>query len=98
MTRRGFVLAFALLTCGWMLVGMLRADAAARDWFARAHGSEATVVGVQVTGVVPVFPPFWKVTIRGDVVEAGRTTPSYRSYMNVWIEPITGFGFANGSG
>ncbi len=98
MTRRRFVLALALLTCGWMLAGILRADAAARDWFARAHGSQATVVDVQVTGVVAAFPPFWQVTISGDVVEAGRATPSYRSSMNVWIEPITGFGFANGSG
>ncbi len=99
MRRRWIALAFVgALLVAWVLVGMVRAESAARAWFAGAHGPGATVANVEVTGVAPGIPPFWQVTISGDVIEAGRTTASYRSYMNVWIEPITGFGFANGSG
>jgi hypothetical protein len=92
------LLVVVVLGAGWVLVGALRAEAAARAWFAGAHGPGATVENVEVTGVAPAIPPFWQVQISGDVVEAGRTTPSYRSYMSVWIEPLTGLGFASGSG
>ena len=99
MRRRWLAAAVVLaLLCAWVLDGALRAEAAARAWFAGAHGPGATVENVEVTGVAPAIPPFWQVQISGDVVEAGRTTPSYRSYMSVWIEPLTGLGFASGSG
>jgi hypothetical protein len=99
MRRRWIALAVVLaLAAAWVLVGMVRAESAARAWFATAHGEGVTVANVEVTGVAPAIPPFWQVTISGDVVEAGRTTPAYRSYMIVWVEPVTGFGFANGSG
>jgi hypothetical protein len=97
--RRAIALAvFLVLVAVWAFAGVVRAEAAARAWFAGAHGEGATVVNVEVAGVAPAVPPFWQVQISGDVVEAGRTTPSYRSYMSVWIEPLTGLGFASGSG
>lgn len=97
-TRWRVLAVLIALAVGWVIVGIVRAEPAARAWFAGAHGPGATVADVEVTGVAPGVPPFWQVTISGDVVEAGRTTASYRSYMIVWIEPITGFGFAGGSG
>jgi hypothetical protein len=43
------------------------------------------------TQLSPVVPPFWSVSISGDVIQPGQTRPVYRSYMNVWVEPITGW-------
>jgi hypothetical protein len=63
--RRSAVLADVLLLLGiWALAGLIRADAAARSWFAGAHGQQATVVNIEVTGVAPAIPPFWRVTIQ----------------------------------
>jgi hypothetical protein len=90
--------AILALIVAWVLLGLMRAEAAARDWFTQAHGEGARVVDVEVDGVFPAVPPFWQVTLSGGVVEAGRTAPVYRSYMVVWIEPITGFGFAGAAG
>lgn len=82
----------------WLGLGSLRATTIARDDFARAHGAEATVVNVQVEGAGPAIPPFWSVAISGDVIEAGRTAPAYRSSMILWVEPITGSVLVIGSG
>jgi len=99
MRNRWLALTVVLVLAGaWVMFGIVRAETAARAWFASAHGLGATVSHVEVTGVGPAIPPFWHVTISGEVIEAGRTSPSYRSYMSVWIEPVTGFGFADGSG
>jgi hypothetical protein len=46
----------------------------------------------------PGLPPFWEVNISGDVIEAGATTPAYRSNMRLWIEPLSGFVLENGAG
>lgn len=82
----------------WIIGGITRADGAARTWFANVYPAGVTVTNVTVDGMFPAIPPFWQVEISGDVIEAGQSHSSYRSYMNVWIEPITGFGFLNGSG
>jgi hypothetical protein len=82
----------------WVLGGVVRADGAARDWFAGAHGSGATVSNVDVEGLAPAIPPFWQLTISGDVTEAGQTTPAYRSTMHVFIEPWTGIGWSDVQG
>lgn len=93
---RGAALVSAFLGV-WLIVGLLRAEAVARDYYAHAHGS-ATVANVQSDGMAPGFPPFWQVQIHGDVIEAGRTSPSYESSMRLWVEPITGFVIVMGAG
>lgn len=82
----------------WLAAGHLRATAIAGDYFVRAHGAGASVTNVQVEGAGPAIPPFWSVTISGDVIEAGRTTPAYTSHMILWVEPVTGWVFVNGAG
>ena len=82
----------------WILGGAVRAGPAARDWFAGHHGSGASLVNVEVDGVSPAIPLFWRVTISGDVVEAGNTSPSYRPHMILWIEPFTGWPILRASG
>jgi hypothetical protein len=78
----GRVLAvLAVLLAGWLVIGVLRAGTVARDFFAHAHGTGATVVNVGVEIEAPAIPPFWVVSISGDVIEAGRTSPGYRSAM-----------------
>lgn len=90
-------LVIAVVSGGWLLAGDLRAESLARDYFSHAHGA-ATVANVSVESVSPAIPPFWAVRIGGDVIEAGTTTPAYRSYMTLWVEPFTGFVFVNGAG
>jgi hypothetical protein len=94
------VLAIVLvgLLASWLGIGSLRTTTVARDWFALAHGPGSTVANVQVEGAGPAIPPFWSITISGDVIEAGRSTAAYRSHMMLWVEPVTGWVFANGSG
>jgi hypothetical protein len=87
----------AVLFAGWLFVGNLRAEGLARDYFAHGHGT-ATVTNVTVDAISPAVPPFWEVDISGDVIEAGGTTPAYRSAMRLWVEPFTGVVFMNGSG
>jgi hypothetical protein len=95
-TRRRVLTVVAILAC-WFAAGLLRADGAARGFFADAHGAGVTVARVTVDGLIPV-PPFWAVTISGDVIEAGQTSPSYRSYMILLVEPLSGWGAVLGSG
>jgi hypothetical protein len=82
----------------WLVAGIVRAETVARDYFGTAHGLGATVADVHVEGSGPAIPPFWSVTISGDVIEAGKTTPSYRSALILWVEPITGWVIVNGAG
>jgi hypothetical protein len=82
----------------WLVIGVLRAEPVARDYFAHAHGEGATVENVEVMTVTPVIPPFWAVNISGEVIEAGRTAPGYISAMWLWIEPITGWVLVFGAG
>ena len=80
----------------WLGGGLLRAEGVARGLFASAHGAGATVTDVQINGEIPLIPPFWGVSIRGTVHEAGGG--SYPSSMLLCIEPITGLGIGCGSG
>jgi hypothetical protein len=88
----------AVLLAGWLVMGVLRSEAVARDYFAYAHGAGATVVNVGVQFQAPVIPPFWVVSISGDVIEAGRTSPVYRSAMLLVVEPFTGSVIVFGAG
>jgi hypothetical protein len=93
--QRGLAVVVVLLVV-WVTVGILRAEAAARDYFAKSHpGDTAANVTVQWT---PAIPPFWAVTIGGDVIEPGSPLPKYRSHMSFWIEPITGWVVSLGNG
>jgi hypothetical protein len=53
-------------------------------------------VGVEIEA--PAIPPFWVVSISGDVIEAGRTSPGYRSAMLLVVEPFTGSVIVFGAG
>lgn len=81
------ILAVVLIV--WLLAGLLRGDLAARDWFARIHDGQ-TVTNVE-TQLGPALPPFWSVSIGGDVTQPGQTSPAYRSQMTIWVEPISGW-------
>lgn len=96
--RRRVAIGVAVVALVWVLGGVLRAGPAARDWFVGQQGGSAHVRNVTVDGVLPAVPPFWNVSISGDVVQPGNTSPSYRSYMVVWIEPFTGWVFLLASG
>ena len=96
--RRLLYLAVALLLAIWLAAGLFRAETVARDYFAAEHGEGATVADVHVEGSGPAIPPFWSVTISGDVIEADKTTPAYRSAMILWVEPITGWVLVTGAG
>ena len=85
-----------ILLVGWMIIGGLRAEAAARNHFSQsAPGDTHANVTVQVG---PAVPPFWTVTISGDVIEPGSPSPKYRSYMRFWIEPLSGWVISFGNG
>ena len=92
------LMVLAVLLAGWLVVGVLRSETAARDYFARAHGTGATVVNVGVQFEAPAIPPFWVVSISGDVIEAGGTSPVYRSAMLLVVEPFTGSVIVFGAG
>jgi hypothetical protein len=82
----------------WLIIGVLRSEAVARDYFAHAHGAGTTVVNVGVEFEGPAIPPFWVVKISGDAIEAGRTKPVYRSAMFLVVELITGSVIVIGAG
>lgn len=96
--RVAWVVVIVAVLATWLGLGTLRAAAIARDYFAGAHGPGATTANVRIEGAGPAIPPFWSVTISGDVIEAGRTTPAYQSHMILWVESITGLAFVIGSG
>jgi hypothetical protein len=98
MRRRRQILAVVLaLVAIWVIAGLLRAESAGRAAFASSHAGQ-TVSDVKVDGILPAFPPFWQVTINGDVTEPGHSTPSYRSAMILWVEPISGLTIVMGAG
>lgn len=88
----------AVVLAAWLIIGFLRSGAVARDYFAKAHGAGATVVNVGVEFEAPATPPFWVVSIRGEVIEAGGTSPVYRSAMLLVVEPVTGWVIVFGAG
>ena len=49
---------------------------------------------------ISLFPAatVWVVSIGGDVIEAGRTSPAYRSAMLIVVEPFTGSVIVFGAG
>lgn len=87
-----------VVVAAWLVIGFLRAETVARDYFAHAHGAGSTVVDVQVLTVVPAIPPFWRVTITGGVIENEGTSPAYQSVMWLWVEPVTGWVLVAGTG
>jgi hypothetical protein len=87
---------FGVVLAIWLLMGLLRADLVARDYFAQIHEGQ-TVTNVE-THLSPTIPPFWSVSIDGDVIQPGQTSPIYRSHMNVWVEPISGWVIMAGAG
>ena len=93
----GAAVVLAVLFASWLFAGNLRAESLARDYFEHSHGT-GTVTNVTIDAVSPGVPPFWEVRISGDVIEAGATTPVYRLYMRLWVEPISGYIFVNGAG
>jgi hypothetical protein len=92
------IVVIALVLAAWLIVGVLRSEAVARDYFTHAHGAGATVVNVGVQFEAPAIPPFWVVSISGDIIEAGRTSPAYRSAMLIVVEPFTGSVVVFGAG
>ncbi len=86
----------------WLTLGGLRAQAVARDYFAGAHGAEATVVAVSVLDVRPGIGPWglpvWSVEITGDVIEPGAGSGHFTSAMWLNVEPVTGQVFVGASG
>jgi hypothetical protein len=92
------LMVLAVLLAGWLVMGVLRSEAVARDYFAHAHGAGATVVNVGVQFAAPAIPPFWVVSISGEVIEAGGTSPVYRSAMLLVVEPVTGWVIVFGAG
>ncbi len=93
-----WLVVLAVVVTAWLGAGWLRAADIARTYFAGAHGAGSSVSKVSVDSQSPAFPPFWTVTIGGDVTEAGRAGPSYESHMILWIEPISGVVLNGGSG
>jgi hypothetical protein len=91
------VVVLAVLFGSWLIAGNLRVASLARDYFEHSHGT-GTVTNVTIDAMSPGVPPFWEVRISGDVIEAGATTPVYRLYMRLWVEPISGYIFVNGAG
>jgi hypothetical protein len=87
-----------LVLAAWLVVGFLRAEPVARDYFAHVHGDGATIENVDVKGVIPLLPPFWGVSITGDVREPQMTGPGYLSAMLLVVEPFTGTVFVFGAG
>ncbi len=92
------VVVLVVVLAGRLVIGFLRAESVARDYFARSAGASSTVVDVQVLTVAPAIPPFWAVNITGGVIEAGATGPPYTSAMWLWVEPVKGWVLVFGQG
>ena len=81
----------------WLVMGFVRAEAVARDYFTRVHEGQ-TLTRVE-TQLLPAIPPFWTVSISGNVVEPGGLKGAgYVSAMILWVEPITGWVVLMGAG
>lgn len=75
-------------------IDQAHATTLAREFFDGAHGSGAIVTNVQILSIslgndVPSHSA-WKVNISGNVTEVGRTSPSYTSYMWLWVDAESG--------
>jgi anti-sigma factor RsiW len=92
------VMVLVIVLAGWLGIGLLRAEAVARSYFARAAGAGSRVVDVEVRTLAPAVPPFWAVNISGEVLEAGAAGPGYTSAMWLWVEPVTGWIMVFGKG
>jgi hypothetical protein len=79
------------------VLGSLRAEPIARDYFIRAHAQD-TLANVKVEHVRVAWPPFWEVEVSADVMEPGSTTVAYVGAMRIWVEPITGYAFVDEQG
>lgn len=90
--------AIALLIAAWLLVGVLRAGTIARDYFDRAHSPAATISNIHVSSERPAIPPFWVVSIDGEVREPQMMGLGYVSAMILVVEPFTGWVFVFGTG
>jgi hypothetical protein len=90
--------AIALLIAAWLLVGVLRAGTIARDYFDRAHSPATTISNIHVSSEGPPIPPFWVVSIDGEVREPQMMGLGYVSAMILVVEPFTGWVFVFGTG
>jgi hypothetical protein len=90
--------AVVLLLAAWLLIGLLRAETIARDYFAAIHGGGSTISNVQISAESPAIPPFWIVSINGEVKEPQMTSLGYTSAMILVVEPVTGWVFVFGAG
>jgi hypothetical protein len=95
--RRGCLIPLAILVA-WLVLGAVRAPIVARDYYANAHGAGATVSNVEIQGAIPLIPPLWGVSVRGEVRELQMDGPGYVSAMLLCVEPITGWVFVCGAG
>jgi hypothetical protein len=95
--RRGLAIVLAVVV-GWLVVGAVRAPAIARDYYLGRQGPANTVTNLEVHTAIPLIPPFWGVSIDGDVSEPQMHGQAYVSAMLLCIEPFTGFVIVCGSG
>jgi hypothetical protein len=95
--RRRVVALFLALLAVWIVLGFVRAQAVARDYWTSRQGTGAQLLNVEAN-LQPAIPPFWGVEIHGEVVEAGQHGPGYISAMILWIEPLTGWVLVIGAG
>lgn len=84
----------ALAVAGWVVAGLLRAPALARDYLERLERPKQ-LSGVTMT-LGPAIPPFWSVHIVAKVTEA--TGTSYSTAQILWVEPISGLVLSLGAG
>jgi hypothetical protein len=84
-----------LYMIGWLLFGASRSESVARDYFAGIHAGQA--LSGEEASVGLAIPPFWSVTIQGEVHEAGAAF-GYVSTMILWVEPLTGWVLFMGAG
>ena len=79
---------------GHATIDEANATTLARDFFDGAHGTGATVANVQIMSIAlgndSAGHSVWKVNISGDVLEAGRSSPSYTSYMWLYVDATSG--------
>jgi hypothetical protein len=100
--RRSIVAGAVLLAyvAFWLALGQARSADLARSYFLGVHPPENgyVVTELEVTSAAPGIPPFWWVSIDGQVAESGAAGAAYTSALILWIEPLSGsvFVFALG--
>lgn len=91
---RRALLALLVILAIWVVLGFVRAPAVARDYYLSKQGG-ARVVDLEER-VFPAVPPFWGVSIQGNVLTSnGFPVPSV---MLLWVEPLTGWVLPMGAG